>query len=315
MRFRKKLKKGEQHKKRIFYRNVMIPPFFLHFSAVDSYKSLKWHERLNGICGKDIYMKTAKTVVLVFWLWGITFAQPTVGDPAPNFVLPDTAGVNINLQQFAGKVIQLNFFATWCGPCNAEAPFLQDTIWNQYKNMDFVLLGVDYRETSGAVKNFIGNYGITYPMVLDSDGKVFDAYKIRGFPTSVFIDNQGRIAYVEEGYDIEQFEQVIDSLLAVTAISPSGGGNAQTPENLRLLSAYPNPFNSQVRIAIQLKQRAKVAVQLFNLTGKMVLSRHLALSAGEHRIPIHLNNQASGVYFLRLQNGTQAVYQKLLLQK
>jgi len=103
------------------------------------------------------------------------------------------------LADHQGKVILLNFWATWCPPCRAEIPHLRE-IYSDYENADFVLVGVNAREPSGTVTQFIASEGIKYVVLLDPDGRVGDLYGVRGIPHNVLIGRDGTVAGVFRGY-------------------------------------------------------------------------------------------------------------------
>lgn len=119
------------------------------------------------------------------------------GDLAPDFTLPSLEGKSKKLSDFRGKKVIINFWATWCGPCKAEMPEMQ-TYYEKHKGQDFTILGVNMTDTEkskSGIKPFAKEYGVTFPVVLDTKGKVMSTYQVTGFPTSYFIDKQGVIQY------------------------------------------------------------------------------------------------------------------------
>lgn len=124
------------------------------------------------------------------------YNSPLLGKPAPDFTLPllNGQGGPIHLASFKGKPVMLNFWASWCGPCNQEAPFLAK-VAPQLKAQGVVLLGVDSQDTSGPALKFIQKYGITYPNVQDTlTGTTTTNYGISTLPVSVFINRAGVVA-------------------------------------------------------------------------------------------------------------------------
>jgi len=120
--------------------------------------------------------------------------QPIKGNRmAPNFRLEGLNGKKVELKNFKGKVIFLNFWATWCSPCKEEMPSME-VLYKQFKEKDFVLLGisVDY-EGAKLVKEYIEKNGYTFPVLIDSKSKILDLYGIRGIPTTILIDKKGRM--------------------------------------------------------------------------------------------------------------------------
>ena len=113
---------------------------------------------------------------------------------APDFTLPDLEGNEISLRDFKGKVIFLHFWATWCPPCRNEMPSVE-VLYQKLKDKDFELLAVSLdRQGSSAVEPFIRDYGLTFPILLDLEGKVARTYKVRGIPSTFIVDKEGLIA-------------------------------------------------------------------------------------------------------------------------
>jgi peroxiredoxin len=120
--------------------------------------------------------------------------QPVKGDStAPNFSLEDLKGKKFDSKNLKGKVVFLNFWATWCGPCKEEMPSME-ALWQQFKGKDFVFLGisVDY-EGRKPVKEFIERRRYTFPVLLDPKCEILDLYKVKGIPTTFIIDKKGRM--------------------------------------------------------------------------------------------------------------------------
>ncbi|MBM7853932.1 peroxiredoxin [Desulfohalotomaculum tongense] len=114
---------------------------------------------------------------------------------APDFTLDDLAGNKVSLQDFRGQVVLLNFWNTWCPPCKAEMPEIEET-YNKYKDRGFAVLAVNItvqEEYAGAVKDFVTENGYSFPVLMDRDGKVSLQYGVRSIPTSLIINRQGEI--------------------------------------------------------------------------------------------------------------------------
>jgi peroxiredoxin len=117
------------------------------------------------------------------------------GRVAPPFKLPSLEGSGmIDLRDFAGKVVVLNFWASWCAPCRVEAPHLQAG-WQAYRLREVQFLGVDHQDQRAAALGFQQQYRITYPSVFDPAGKLAARYGLLGIPTTLIIGRDGRIAY------------------------------------------------------------------------------------------------------------------------
>lgn len=143
-----------------------------------------------------------------------------VGDIAPDFTLSYTDGTPFSLSALRGKVIMLQFTASWCGICRGEMPHIESRIWQPHKeNPDFVLVGVDREETREVVEKYTVQLGTTYPMLLDEKGDVFAQYALRksGITRNVLIDRDGRIVKLTRRFVEPEFDDLvttIDSLLA-----------------------------------------------------------------------------------------------------
>jgi peroxiredoxin len=122
-----------------------------------------------------------------------------VGELAPDFVLKAPSGELVSLSDFRGKTVVLNFWATWCPPCRAEMPDLQEAFDERAADDDFVVLAVDLGEQSGEVQGFIDEFELTFPIALDSDESVAGNYGVLGLPASYFIDTQGIVRSVNLG--------------------------------------------------------------------------------------------------------------------
>jgi peroxiredoxin len=143
-----------------------------------------------------------------------------VGDMAPDFTLKYTDGSEFTLSALRGKVVMLQFTASWCGICRGEMPHIESRIWQPHKdNADFVLVGVDREEPREVVEEYTAKLGTTYPMLLDDKGDVFASYAVRksGITRNVLIDRDGRIVKLTRRFEEAEFNDLvatIDSLLA-----------------------------------------------------------------------------------------------------
>ena len=123
---------------------------------------------------------------------------PTVGRMAPDFILKDLDGNSVRLSDLRGKVVFINFWATWCPPCRAEMPEIE-AVHQEYKDKGVVVLGVDISEPASTVRQYIQKGGFSWTIVLDSTGEVARNYQIAAIPTSFFIDGEGIIRAVNIG--------------------------------------------------------------------------------------------------------------------
>jgi len=133
-----------------------------------------------------------------------------IGDSVGNINFTLTDGSTISLNQLKGKVIVLQFTASWCSVCRKEMPFLEEEVWMKYKDDDFILIGVDYDEPLEKVIAFKQKMKTTYPMAIDPDGKIFMkfSYKGSGVTRNVIIGKDGKIAYLTRLFDREEFDEM-----------------------------------------------------------------------------------------------------------
>lgn len=128
---------------------------------------------------------------------GLGGLQP--GDPAPAFTLQDMAGQPVSLSEFAGQPVMINFWATWCAPCELEMPELQEA-YEQHADDGFVILALNQDETVQSIEPFYERLKLTFPALLDTNMVVaaeYGAFSI--YPSSYFIDRSGNIAAVHRG--------------------------------------------------------------------------------------------------------------------
>ncbi len=120
---------------------------------------------------------------------------PEVGAMAPDFTLNDLVGIRVSLSSLRGQVVLLNFWATWCGPCVQELP----TIQQRYNGGGFAVLAINFDESQEKVAGFMTELGVNLPVLLDPGGKVQELYRVRGYPTSFFLDSDGVIRIIHIG--------------------------------------------------------------------------------------------------------------------
>jgi peroxiredoxin len=132
----------------------------------------------------------------------LVIALPAVAadnGPAPQFTLGAKGGGTINLAQYKGQVVMINFWASWCGPCRQEMPYLED-IYKKYNKLGFTLLGVNVEPDSKAADDWLKATPVTFPVGYDKDSKVSQMYAVSGMPSTVIIDRKGNLRYVHHGY-------------------------------------------------------------------------------------------------------------------
>ena len=150
-------------------------------------------------------------VVAIVWMVSARFAEPLMpaaaetNRPAPDFALSTIDGKILRLNDLRGKIVVVNFWGTWCIPCKEETPALQ-AAYEQLRGSEVEFVGINLRNQEelgapgdAAVRSFVDEYGVTYPIVYDSEGDVSRKYQISPIPVSYFLDAQGNIRYVYVG--------------------------------------------------------------------------------------------------------------------
>ncbi len=134
-------------------------------------------------------------IVVTFFSFGLKVRgelQPSSGS-APEFMLTTFEGEAIRLSQFRGKVVVINFWASWCIPCREEAPFLEQT-WRAYKDRGVVFIGVDWSDPEPDARKYIKEFDLTYYNGPDIGTKIGQLYRIRGVPETYFINKDGKLS-------------------------------------------------------------------------------------------------------------------------
>ena len=138
-----------------------------------------------------------------------------VGEMAPDFTITLTDGKQVSLSSLRGKVVMLQFTASWCGVCRKEMPFIEKDIWLKHKNnADFALIGIDRDEPLDKVLAFAKSTGVTYPLGLDPGADIFAKYALResGITRNVLIDKEGKIVKLTRLYNEEEFASLVQAI-------------------------------------------------------------------------------------------------------
>ncbi|HLG51564.1 MAG TPA: TlpA disulfide reductase family protein [Chloroflexota bacterium] len=141
----------------------------------------------------------AVALLLALFLYGLTTQRLQAGlVPRPDMVAPDFQlttfdGQTVHLASYRGKVVVVNFWASWCAPCRDEQPLLQ-TLWERYRDRGVVFLGIDVQDNDHDARAFIKEFQTTYPMAPDPGGRVSINYGVVGFPETYVISRSGTIA-------------------------------------------------------------------------------------------------------------------------
>jgi len=118
-------------------------------------------------------------------------------------------GKKIDIKDVKGKVVLINFWATWCPPCQAELKWVQKEIIDHFKRKDFVFLAIFREETREQVAKFRERNGYTFPMGLDPERKIYSMFALSTIPRNFIVDQKGKIVAIETGYTKESFAELI----------------------------------------------------------------------------------------------------------
>jgi peroxiredoxin len=121
----------------------------------------------------------------------------SVGTPAPDFTLSNLEGKEVKLSQFKGKVVLLNFWSSWCIPCRSEMPTIE-LLHREYKDKGLIVLGIDDEESQKQAA-FLQKFGFSFTSLVESKRQASNLYSIGGIPTTVLIDQQGKIKAYDQG--------------------------------------------------------------------------------------------------------------------
>jgi peroxiredoxin len=138
------------------------------------------------------------------------------GQMADDFTLETTEGKQVSLSDYRGKIVFLNFWATWCPPCRREMPAMEK-LYQKFKDQDFVMLAVDLQEKLEKVIKFMRDNKLNFPVLIDSEGKAGSKYGIRSIPTTFLVDKHGKIigrAIGGREWSNEEMFKLIEALLA-----------------------------------------------------------------------------------------------------
>lgn len=135
-----------------------------------------------------------------------------VGDVAPDFTVSMSDGTTVTLSALRGKVVLLNFWATWCPPCREELSHVQAEILDRFADKPFVMLPVSRGEEPATVDTFIAEKGYQFKVGYDTTQEIYHKYATNYIPRNFLIDAEGNVAFVGVGYDAEEFAHLIEAI-------------------------------------------------------------------------------------------------------
>jgi peroxiredoxin len=141
------------------------------------------------------FSAVALTMLVASFAYGAT-----VSGPAPNFTLQSNAGGQVSLASLKGKVVMVNFWATWCVPCRQEMPHLE-ALYEKYNSLGFELLAVNVEKNNAeGARKWLEETPVTFPVLFDPENKVTKLYKVQTMPSTVIIGRDGTMRFMHNGY-------------------------------------------------------------------------------------------------------------------
>lgn len=134
------------------------------------------------------------------------------GEAVPGFSITTLDGQQLNIQDLRGKVLWLNFFATWCPPCKAEMPELEKEVWRKHHDDKFILIAVGREHSSEELRVFREEQGYTFPIAADPNREIFSLFATANIPRNYIIDREGKIAVQSMGYTADEFRELLHAL-------------------------------------------------------------------------------------------------------
>ena len=122
-----------------------------------------------------------------------------ISGPAPTFALEKRGGGQMSLDELDGRVVMINFWATWCMPCREEMPHLE-ALYQRYSSVGFTLLGVNVEDDKQGAEKFLKGTHVSFPILYDPESKVSSLYKVQAMPTTVLIGRDGTMRFIHHGY-------------------------------------------------------------------------------------------------------------------
>ncbi len=157
----------------------------------------------------------SRVICLVALMIGFSAYGKEMNKPAPDFTLKSMSGENVKLSELRGNVVMINFWASWCGPCRQEMPLL-DKFYDKYKDLGFVLLGVNVEEDSSKAAGYLKEVPVSFPILYDNTNKVSKMYDVDAMPSTVLVDREGNLRFLHRGYkpgDENEYKRLMKKLM------------------------------------------------------------------------------------------------------
>ena len=175
-----------------------------------------------------------------------------VGQQMPPFSITTLDGTQLKIADLKGKVVFVNFWATWCGPCWEEMPRLEKEVWRKYKSSpDFVMIAIAREQSEQEIAAFRKEYGLSFPMAADPQREVYRLFAKGGIPRSYVVGTDGQILYQSLGYDPAEFDhmkKVVEKALAKAEKAKAGKSNvSRRPTTHSTGARVSQPFIENLR--------------------------------------------------------------------
>jgi peroxiredoxin len=144
-------------------------------------------------------LRAFSVLVVSTLIASLAWAAQTLSGPAPGFALQTRDGKTMSLDELEGKVVMVNFWATWCVPCRQEMPHLQ-ALYERYSSLGFELLAVNVEDNPEGARKWLAETPVTFPVLFDSKNDVSKLYKVTAMPSTVLIGRDGNMRFIHHGY-------------------------------------------------------------------------------------------------------------------
>ena len=170
-------------------------------------------------------MKKLNRITVILFLFAIpliSFSQNEenrgyrvkLGDPVPSFTLHMINGETWTNNDLKDKTVVIQFTGSWCSVCKKEMPELESRVWQKYKDEDFLLIGIDIKDTRDRMIPFIEKTGVSYPIAWDPEAKIFDLFTLKGagVTRNIVINKKGEIVFLTRLFEEKEFQAMIDKI-------------------------------------------------------------------------------------------------------